>query len=246
MTPSILLTLLFAATCASAADLPSAESLLDRFVEATGGKQAYAAHKTEIARGTVTMAAMGIKGTLVRYASEPDHYLVVMEIPGIGKVLSGVKDGIAWESSDLMGARIKSGVERAEALREARFNSYAVWRELYPKVETTGEESVNGEDCYKVVMTPVEGSAETVYLSKKNGLGVKLTVTASTQMGDLPAELLFSDYKRFGGVLMPARITEKSAGQEIVIVLDSVEVNSAIPATQFDLPPGLAATEPRP
>lgn len=236
-----LLMVLWAAGWASAADLPSAESLLDRFVEVTGGKQTYAAHKTEVSRGTVEMAAMGIKGTLVRYAAEPDHYLVVMEIPGIGRVLSGVKDGVAWELTDLMGARVKSGVERAEALREARFNSYSVWRELYPKVETTGEEAVDGEDCYKVVMSPAEGSPETVYLSKKTGLGLKLTVTASTQMGDLPAEMRFGDYKRFGGVLMPSRITEKSAGQEIVIVLDSVEVNAAIPANQFDLPPEVAA-----
>ncbi len=236
-----LLTVLCAATWASAADLPSAESLLDRFVEATGGKQAYAGHQTEVARGTVEMAAMGIKGTLVRYAAEPDHYLVVMEIPGIGRVLSGVKDGVAWELTDLMGARVKSGVERAEALREARFNSYAVWRDLYLKVETTGEEAVDGEDCYKVVMTPAEGSAETVYLSKATGLGVKLTLTASTQMGDLPAEMRFGDYKRFGGVLMPTRLTERSAGQEIVFVLESVEVNAAIPATQFDLPPEVTA-----
>jgi hypothetical protein len=235
-----ILTLLLAAP-AFAADLPSAASLLDRYVEVTGGKQTYATHKTEIARGTVEMAAMGIKGTLVRYAAEPDHYLVTMEIPGIGRVLSGVKDGVAWELSDLMGGRIKSGVERAEALREARFNSYAVWRDLYPKVETTGEEAVNGEDCYKVVMTPAEGSPETVYLSKKTGLGLKMTVIASTQMGDLPAEMFFADYKDFGGLLTPTRITEKSAGQEIVITLQSVEINPAIPASQFDLPPEVAA-----
>lgn len=241
MNRRILLTLLCTASWAAGADLPSGTSLLDRFVEVTGGKQTYAGHKTEVARGSVEMAAMGIKGRLVRYAAEPDHYLVVMEIPGIGRVLSGVKDGVAWELTDLMGARVKSGIERAEALREARFNSYAVWRDLYTKVETTGEEAVDGEDCYKVVMTPAEGSAETLYLSKKTGLGIKLTVTATTQMGDLPAEMRFADYKRFGGVLMPTRITEKSAGQEIVIVLDSVEVNAAIQANQFDLPPEVAA-----
>jgi hypothetical protein len=235
------LVLLLVSASAFGADLPPAERLLDRFVEVTGGAQAYKARKTEISRGTVEMTAMGVKGTLVRYAAEPDHYLVVMEIPGIGKVLSGVKDGVAWEMSDLMGARTKTGVERGEALREARFNANAVWRELYTKVETVGEESVGGEPCYKLLMTPTEGAAETLYLSKKTGLGVKMTVIASTQMGDIPAEMLFSDYKNFGGILTPVRVVSRTAGQEILITLQAVEANPEIPAGQFDLPPEIAA-----
>jgi hypothetical protein len=231
---------LLLAASAFAADLPTAASLLDRFVQVTGGTQAYAAHKSEIARGTVEMAAMGIKGTVTRYTAEPDRYLLIMEIPGIGRVSTGVKDGIAWESSELMGSRIKSGAERAEALREARFNANTAWRELYPKVETTGEESVDGEECYKVVMTPAEGSPETLFLSKKSGLAVKMTAIASTQMGDIPAEIGLSGYKDFGGVLVPTRMTQKTGGQEIVMTLQSVETNPAIPASQFDVPADLA------
>ena len=43
--------------------LPSAESILDRYVQVTGGKQAYDKRKTEIAHGTVEYAALGIKGS---------------------------------------------------------------------------------------------------------------------------------------------------------------------------------------
>lgn len=237
------LALLALPASAFAADLPSAETLLDRFVEVTGGEKAYAARKSEIARGTIEMAAMGIKGKFTRYAAEPDNYLVSMEIPAIGTVLSGVKDGVAWESSEFMGARIKTAVERGEALREARFNANAVWRELYTKVETTGEETVNGEDCYKVVMTPKEGAPETLYLSKKTGFGVKVAVIASTQMGEIPSEILFFDYKNFGGILTAARMVNRTAGQEIVIVLDTIEANPAIPASRFDLPADVKALQ---
>jgi hypothetical protein len=237
--------MLAAGASAFAADLPSAESLLDRYVEVTGGKQAYDARKSEIMRGAVEVAAMGVKGELVRYAAEPDRYLITMDIPGVGRFVTGVKEGVAWELSDLMGPRIKSGLERAEALREATFNANAVWRELYPKVVTAGEESVDGEDCFKIIMTPPEGPPETLYLSKKTGLGIKMTTTASTQMGDVPAEILFSDYKNLGGILAPSRITERTAGQEIVITLQSVEVNPVIPESKFDLPSEVAALAAR-
>jgi hypothetical protein len=164
-----------------------------------------------------------------------------MEIPGIGTFLTGVKDGVAWDQSDLMGPRTKSGLERAEALREARFNATAAWRELYPKVETVGEEAVNGEECYKVSMTPEEGPAEIIYLSQKTGLGLKIAAMASTQMGDVDVEILFSEYKDFGGILTPSKFTEKTAGQEIVITIQSLDINTEIPASQFDFPPGVAA-----
>jgi hypothetical protein len=232
---------LMLASAAHGAALPSAESLLDRFVEATGGQKAYATRKTEVAHGTVEMAAMGVKGTMVRYAAAPSQYLLSLEIPGIGTFLTGVKDGIAWDQSDLMGPRTKAGLEKAEALREAKFNATATWRELYPKVETVGEETVNGEECYKVSMTPPEGPAETMYLSKKTGLAMKILATSNTQMGDVEAEILFSDYKDFGGILTPAKFTERTAGQEIVITIQSLDINTEIPESRFDFPAGVAA-----
>jgi hypothetical protein len=90
-------------------------------------------------------------------------------------------------------------------------------------------------------MTPTEGEPETLYLSKKTGLAVKMSVVAKTQLGSLTAEILFGDYKTFNGILSPARITEKTAGQEITITIDAVEVNVEIPASQFAMPADVAA-----
>jgi hypothetical protein len=224
-----------------AADLPSAASLLDHYVDVTGGKQAYSKRKSEIAHGTVEYAAMGLKGKLTRWATDSGLYRLTMEMPGIGALEAGVKDGVAWEQSQILGPRVKSGLEREEALREAVLNSNAKWRDLYPKVETAGEETIDGEACYKVVMTPKEGPPETLYLSKKTGLGVKLQATASTQMGDLSAEIVFADYKNFGGILTPARVTQSTAGQAITITIESVEPNPEIPGSVFDLPADVAA-----
>lgn len=241
MTRRVMILMAMASALMPAADLPTAESLLDRFVEVTGGKKAYEARKTEVARGTVEFAAMGVKGKMVRYASDAGEYRLTMELPGIGAMDAGVNKGIAWERSDLLGPRVKDGSEAAEAIREAKLNSNALWRDLYKKVETTGEETVNGEACYRVKMTPIDGEPETLFLSKKTGLAVKMAVTANTQLGALTAEILFADYKPFGGILSPTRITEKTAGQEITIAIESVDVNVDIPASQFAMPADVAA-----
>src|SRR4051794_13233605 len=162
---------MFAAMVASsllyAADeaLPEAATILDHYVEVTGGKEAYAKHKSEIETGTLEYPAQGLKAKITRYAAEPDRYLASVEITGIGKIDTGVTDGIAWENSVVLGARVKSGEEKALALREASFNAIPNWRKLFPKAVTTGAETVDGVACYKVLLTPAEGRPETRYFS---------------------------------------------------------------------------------
>jgi hypothetical protein len=226
--------------------LPSAESLLDRFAEATGGKQVYESRKTEFTQGTMEYPAQGIKGTVIKYADDKGNFYSAMDIAGLGKIEMGIRDGVAWERSDVLGPRIKEGVERAEMIREGTLNSTYVWRKLYPKVETTGEETVNGEECYRVVMTPAEGAPETLFLSKRTGLGMKIQTVSNTQMGPVPVEIVVSGYRDFGGLLVPAKVTQKAAGLEFTMTMDTVEANAPIPAGRFDFPADVQAMLAKP
>jgi hypothetical protein len=234
--------LLIASRPASAADaLPSPESILDRYVEVTGGKQAYERRKTELATGTMEYPAQGIKGTITRYEAEPDRYYAVLDIPGVGNIEMGVSGGVAWENSAILGPRVKSGEEKAQAVREATMNATLKWRTLFPKVETVGVETLEGEPCYKVVMTPAEGKPEVTYFQKKSGLAVKTTTVAVSQMGEVPVEVTVKNYKDFGGVLAPAKVTNKAAGQEFTITIEKVQVNPELAADRFALPAEIRA-----
>jgi hypothetical protein len=238
----ILLLLFSAAPALFAADaLPLAESLLDRYVEVTGGRQAYENRKTEFARGTMEYKAQGLKGAITRWSDASGNYYSSLDVAGIGAIEMGVRGGVAWERSDVLGPRIKEGVERAEAIREATLNSTYRWRELFPKVETTGTEVVEGQDCYRVVMTPAEGAPETIFLSKETGLAVKMVTISSTQMGNVPVEVLVRDYRDFGGIKAPATIVQSAAGLEFTLTLETVEVNAPIPPGRFDLPADVQA-----
>jgi len=233
--------LLMLAGSAFGADLPRGESLLDRFVEVTGGKQAYAARKNEIARGTMEFAAMGLKGTVVRYIADKGAYRASIELPGIGPMEMGFKDGVAWQDSVLTGPRVLDGAEKAEAQKDATLDAEYHWRDLYSKAETTGEEAVNGEDSYVVMMTPKGDDPERWYFSQQSGLLLKISTVTTTQQGDVPVEIYYSDYKDFGGVRKPTKETQKVGGQEITLVMESIEANVEIPDARFDLPPGVVA-----
>jgi hypothetical protein len=232
------ITLLYAlaGALASAQGLPKAETLLDRYIEATGGKAAYQKHTHQKMTGTLLVPDVGITGSLTRYASAPDKEYSVLQLGQLGQAESGFNEGVAWEKNLITGPRVKRGDEKALAEREARFNAQIDWRKVFPKVETIGSEAVNGEDCYKILATPPSGKPETQFYSKKSGLLVKTIATAVSPMGEIPVEVEVSDYKNFDGVLIATRSKSKMGPQHLDITITDINFDQPVPTEVFDLP----------
>ena len=178
-----------------AADLPKAETILDKFVEVTGGKAAYQKLHSLMLTGTFEMSAAGIKGAVTSYRAEPNLTYTEIVLEGIGKIADGFDGKVAWSNSAMQGPHVKEGAEKTQAMQSARFNSELHWREDYKTAETTSIEAVDGKDCYKVVLTPAEDSPVTHYYDKDSGLLVKMSLITHSPMGDVPADSFVSDYR---------------------------------------------------
>ena len=236
-TGALLATVCFAADEA----LPKAESILDRSVELTGGKAAYEKIHNAVEKGTFDLPAQGIHGIATIYAAEPNKNYLSIQIEGVGKIESGANGDVAWDNSVLQGPHLKTGAEKAEALHSATFNAAANWRKMFTRVETTGTESVDGHECYQVTLTPTVGKPITQDYDKKSGLLIKTVATRNSAMGEVTVEILYGDYRKENGILSPHKLTNKMAGQEFVIAIDSTEYNASLPANIFDLPPDVKA-----
>ncbi len=233
---SITIGIFFAAALCAADDLPKGDALMDKYVQVTGGKAAYAKVKSEITTGEMTLGAMGIKGKMTSYSQAPDKRVVEINIDGIGKVVEGTDGKIAWSYSAMQGPRIKEGDEKDEALRQAKQNAEAEWREQFTKAETTGTDTVEGKTCYKVEVTPKTGKPQTRCYDKDSGLLVKMTMTSKTPMGEITVDSFPSDYRKEGELTVPHKVMTKLAGQEMGMTIDKVEHNATIPADKFEPP----------
>lgn len=234
--------ILFLATVALAADDIKPEAILDKYIEVTGGRAAYEKIKAEIATGTLEITTFGISGNLTVYQAAPDKAYTVIVFPDpIGKAEEGSNGQVAWAINGQQGARIKEGDERASSLRRDALNADLRWRDFYKKVDLAGTEDVGGKACYKLVLTPNEGPAETRYYDKTSNLLVKVIMPVTTPDGSATAEMALSDYKDEGGVLVPHQVSQKVAGADILVKIDSVKHNPDIPASRFDLPAEIKA-----
>jgi hypothetical protein len=232
---------LLACACFADETLPKAESILDRSVEATGGKTAYDKVHNAVEKGTFELPAQGIKGNATIYAAEPDKSYQLVEIEGVGKVESGSNGEVAWDNSVIQGPHLKKGEEKAEALQSATFNAPENWRKMYTKVETTGTAAINDHQCFVLILTPPVGKPLTQYYDQKSALLVKTVATRTTAMGEATVEILYDDYHKDGDILSPHKLTNKVAGQEFVITISSTAYNVELPASIFDIPADIKA-----
>lgn len=225
-----------AAVSASAADLPKAETILDRYVEVTGGRQVYEKRTNEYTSGLVEVPAAGVKGKVEMWAAAPGSRVEVIEMDGVGRIESGTDGVIAWENSAIMGPKLRSGLELRYHLRDALFNQPIHWRKIYKSAETVAVEKVEGADCFRLLMTPVEGKPETWYFDQKNGFLVKMLKTSLTTMGEVNGEYLLKDYKEADGLIVPFTLIQKAAQQEIIVKIDAVKPNIKMPKDRFTPP----------
>jgi outer membrane lipoprotein-sorting protein len=230
------LALLFASALCAADDLPKGEAILDKYIEATGGKAAYAKLKSDIASGTMTFAAMGLTGKMVVYSQAPDKRTAEVTLEGIGKIVEGSNGEIAWSFNAMQGPRLKEGDEKAQTLAQAKYGADANWRDVYKSAETQGVETVDGKECYKVLLTPKTGKPQTRWYDKDTGLLVKMALTVESPMGAVTVETFPSDYRKEGEIMVPHKSVNKMASQEFSMTIDKVEQNVAIPAEKLEPP----------
>lgn len=236
--------LTLAVSFAAAADMPSGESLIDRYIERSGGAAAYAKAKNVAMSGTVEMEGRNISGTVTIYQEGEKSY-TAMEFPGIGKVEEGYDGDTAWEDSALEGPRILEGDEKAAMRRAAVLSLITSWRQVYSAANTIGEADVNGKPAWKVEMVAKEGKPETFFFDRESGLLVRISAILSTALGDIPTEANMSDFRMVDGILTPFASTEKAMSQNIIMHFSKITYNADIPANRFDLPNSVKAKRDR-
>ncbi len=221
--------------------LPKAGEILDQYVEAVGGLAALEKINNRVVKGSMEIAGAGIKLSLTIYQARPNKAYTITSSPATGKVETGTNGEVAWQLSDLTGAQVMEGKEKANFLHMNIFDRPVYWRTSFQKVETAGVEEVSGKPCYKVVATPPDLPSQTMFFDQETHLLVRVMMTVESQAGTIPADAYISDYRPVDGILLAHKTVTKLMGQERISTMESVEQNVDLPPDRFDLPAEIKA-----
>lgn len=215
---------------------PSAEEIMDRYVEVTGGKAAYEKLKNRRVTGTVEFKGAGLRGQVTILEAPEAKSVSVFEMAGLGKMEEGTDGNIAWEKSVIAGAKLKSGDEKAHAIRTANFYGDINWRKVFSKAKVVGSKRIDDKECWQVELTTPEGLVFQKFFDQKTGLLVMMKVTIKTPQMEVPTEVYPGDYHKVDGVLYAHEMRMKALTQELIVRVGKVEHNVDMPADAFAIP----------
>ena len=223
--------------------MPSAEALIQKMIDATGGKAAYHKQHSRFSRGKVRIPRAKIVLTHTVWAQRPNKSYDLQESPGFGKIESGCDGSTVWENSEDGGPKLKRGAERAMVLWDADFDNWPNWKKHYKSATTAGADTMAGRATWKVEMVPLDGPPEMKWMDQATGLLLKTSLKRQTQAGEIPVEIFYEDYREVCGLKIPFRTREAALTglPEIVVTTDSVACNPAIPEARFELPAEIKA-----
>ena len=216
------------------AKLPTPAEVVDRFIEVTGGKDAYLAHKFRTTSGYFEMPAMGMKGPMVVRQAAPNLMSASIELPGMGAMTTGFNGTTGWSINPMQGPMIMEGKQLDQMRREADFFGSVDMLKNFKESRVVGVADFKGEACHQLKLTSEDGITN-VYFSVDTGLMVGRKSVEASPMGEVASVMTISDYKDFGGVLTATRQTIEAMGQTQVMVTESVTYDE-IEADAFALP----------
>ena len=229
-----------AADSAKPTALPSARSLIDRHVKAIGGRAAILAHTSSHATGTFSMPAQNITGAVDVYGAKPGKSLMKINLGGIGDLVEGFDGTNGWTLEPMSGPRLKEGQELAETKFEADFYSDLHEDGRYASMKTVEKTTFDGKPCYKISLVKKEGGEDIEYFDVANGLKVGASTTRQTPMGPVAGTSTFSDYKKFGDLMVPTTMKQTQMGVDVVLKITAVEWDN-VPDSTFDPPAQIKA-----
>jgi hypothetical protein len=199
------------------AALPSARAILDRHVQAIGGREAILSHTSSHATGTLSVPSAGITGTLeVFAAAKPNRMLVKISLGGVGEVMEGFDGVNAWSMSPMTGAMVLQGKQLEDKKFDSEFYGELHEGSRYQSLKTLEKTTFDGRPCYKVSLVRPGGSEDFEFYDVATGLKAGSINTRETQMGSITTTSIEADYRKFGNVLQATTLRQSAMGNPAV------------------------------
>src|SRR5215216_7619603 len=143
------------------ATVPPVDQILDRYVQAIGGKAAVEKLKTRVMKGL--LIAPGGSAPIEIYEKAPNKFLIIINSPASGISQNGFDGSVAWSQNPQRGLREMSGPDVENFKREYNLHREIKLKELYPKMMVKRREKIGEQEAYLVEAITTDGISEAMY-----------------------------------------------------------------------------------
>lgn len=213
--------------------LPSSEWVIDRYVEALGGKAAFEKLNSRFIKSTLSQAD-GTTASQEVYMKAPDK-AVFITATGNEITSQGFTGAIGWLKNSHV-RRELNGPTLNQLRFNAEFNREIRLKELFADMRVTGKEKLENREVYVVEARSSYSDPRKLYFDTETGLLVRTLIEEISPLGSVLDQIDFSDYRTVDGVKLPFLIRRTSQWENSVTKIISVKHNLSISDVKFDMP----------
>ena len=213
----------------------TASGIIDDYIDAIGGLAKLKSVTSIHTSMKTTM--MGQDATFETYQMTPDKFAMKVNMMGM-TVQEQKYDGSKGLQAQMANKKvITEGKELDQMKKQAVFFDQMYYSGASYKLELKGVENVDGNNCYKILVTESDGDITTEFYDVKTNL-LNRTIKSQKGQGGKDVSIIteFKDYKEIAGVMMPHK-SVISGAMPVPIELDAViiEINQAIAPEIFKI-----------
>jgi photosynthetic reaction center cytochrome c subunit len=213
--------------------LPSADKIVERYLQAMGGADAAARISTRVQKGTLTV---GIAQFPVEVLTKrPANRVTTVRFPN-GESVTGFNAQVGWLSTPGHGFHEMSSAE-VDASRMDAYPQFAIdLSQTFRELRVQQQETVDGRPTYVVSGIREKSPPVQLYFDQESGLLIRLLRYVDTPLGLNPTQIDYADYRQEGGVRTPFRWTVVRPGGRFTIQIDQMQQNVPIDDEKFVKP----------
>jgi zinc protease len=214
---------------------PQATAILDRYVAAIGGKDAWAKYSSRVSKGTIEIPAMSMTGVIEVSEKAPNKMRSVVSI-GDTPFQQGFDGTVGWADDPQNGPRLLQGRELEELKRDAEFARPINLRTLYSQIKFIGKEKLGDRDVQVVEVSSPQTGSEKMYFDSKSALLLRVVANRAGPDGNGTVESILDDYAVVDGMTLPMTVHQTAGSTSYVVHLVSVKHGVDIPDSTFTAP----------
>ncbi len=212
---------------------PTADQLLDRFVQASGGAAAIEKITSRVMKGTIDFGGRSLAIDI--YTKDPEKRISYAHMPEGDSVTAfngqegwlGMPGGRIREmhGSDLDGAAIDADLHLATHLKA-----------MFRGMRVEGMEKIGDREAYALVGWREGKPPIHLYFDTQTGLLLRLVRFGETLLGQMPTQIDYTDYRDTDGVKVPYKWTLARPNGRFTIQVSDMRQNIPVDEAKFAKP----------
>ncbi len=214
---------------------PTTDQILDKYIQALGGRAAIEKVKSRVMKGSQT-GFDGAAFSLEIYREAPNKFFSQVTRPQ-GLILQGYNGTTGWIKNP-RGLRELTGDELEEIRLRAEFYEPLKLKDMYPGLKPIAKERIGDREVFVLESDTGKTKITRLFFDTQTGLLLRRLTIGKNILAPVPDQIDYEDYRDVDGVKLPFAIRQSFVDPWIGWIQKFTEIknNVAIDPVKFDAP----------